>query len=250
MIRALSENVYFMRGTRSSNENPALAQYRVVQAVPEHGQSIHEVACLAHGFPIGSRACASADNISQILERFPGGQFVVVTDTLEGERVIGMALAMRTSYLPSACPLSWMEMVGDQNLARHNPKGQWLYGVDKAVHPDYQGRGVGSAFYKSQFALVERLGLAGMYAGGMLKGYAPYREHMSVREYAGRVIHGEIFDPTVSVQMKRGFKPYSVIENYAWDPQAEHTGMLIVWERPVKLKPLGEETGLELRARK
>ena len=45
-------------------------------------------------------------------------------------------------------------------------------------------------------------------------------------------MRGEVFDPTVSMQMRRGFSPRSVIENYAWDAQADHTGMLIVWERP------------------
>lgn len=240
-----------MRGTSSSTSSPVSAQFRVVPVRPEHGQGIHEVACLAHGFPLGSRACANADHIAQIIERFPEGQFVVVTDMPEGkERVIGMALAMRTKYLPSSRPLSWMEMVGGLNLAFHDPAGQWLYGVDKAVHPDFQGRGVATALYKAQFGLVERLGLSGMYAGGMLKGYGIYREQMSVREYAARVLHGEIFDPTVSVQIKRGFKPYGVIENYAWDPQAEHTGMLIVWERPVAPQPRSEGKGLELRARK
>ena len=32
--------------------------------------------------------------------------------------------------------------------------------------------------------------------------------------------------------MRRGFSPRGLIENYAWDAQADHTGMLIVWERP------------------
>ena len=71
-----------------------------------------------------------------------------------------------------------------------------------------------------------------MYAGGMLKGYERFRDRLSVREYAAKVMRGEVFDPTVSMQMRRGFSPRSVIENYAWDAQADHTGMLIVWERP------------------
>lgn len=183
-----------------------------------------------------------------MLRRFPEGQFVVVTDTPEGERVVGLALAMRTDYPPSARPLSWMEMVGDLNLTRHDPAGRWLYGVEKAVHPAFQGRGVASALYKAQFALAEQLGLAGMYAGGMLKGYAGYRERLSVREYAGKVMRGEVFDPTVSVQMKRGFQPRTIIENYAWDQQADHTGMLIVWERPPARRPRPAK-GARLEAR-
>lgn len=215
----------------------AEAEYRVESVKPEHGQSIHEIVCCANKFPIGTKGCINKDNIEEMVRRFPEGQFVVVTDTSEGEKVIGLALAMRTGYAPSARPLGWLEMIGDLGLAKHDPEGAWLYGVEKAVHPDYQGRGVASALYKAQFALAERLGLKGMYAGGMLKGYESYRERLSVREYAGKVMRGEVFDPTVSMQMRRGFEPRTVIENYAWDRQADHTGMLIVWERPEVTRP-------------
>ncbi len=209
----------------------AEAEYRVESVRPEHGQSIHEIVCYANKFPVGTKGCISAHNIAEMVQRFPEGQFVVVNDAPESE-VIGLALSMRTDYTPSARPLGWLEMIGDLGLSKHDSEGAWLYGVEKAVHPDYQGRGVASALYKAQFALAERLRLKGMYAGGMLKGYEGYRERLSVREYAGKVMRGEIFDPTVSMQMRRGFEPRTVIENYAWDRQADHTGMLIVWERP------------------
>lgn len=209
----------------------------MVQAEPRHGPGIHEVICLANGYPVGTRGCASPEEVGEMLRRFPGGHFVVVTGPPHEERVIGVALAMRTDYPPSARPLSWWEMIGDLTLPNHDPAGRWLYGVDKAVLPEFQGRGVASALYKAQFALVEKLGLFGMYAGGMLKGYGRHRSVMSVREYAAKVISGELFDPTVSVQMKRGFKPCGIIENYAWDSLSEHTGMLIVWQPQRRAKP-------------
>lgn len=208
----------------------AAAQFRVVRAGPEHGPGIHEVVCYANKFPVGTKGCISAANVAEMVRRFPEGQLVVVTP--DDGRVVGLALSMRTDYPPSARPLGWLKMLGDLDLKNHEPNGRWLYGVEKAVHPDFQGRGVASALYKAQFALAETLGLAGMYAGGMLKGYERFRDRLSVREYAARVMRGELFDPTVSVQMRRGFSPRSVIENYAWDAQADHTGMLIVWERP------------------
>jgi hypothetical protein len=45
-------------------------------------------------------------------------------------------------------------------------------------------------------------------------------------------MRGEIFDPTVSVQMRKGFNARTIIENYSWDHEADHTGMLIVYEVP------------------
>lgn len=209
--------------------------YRIVQAKPEHGRGVYETICFANGFDPHAAVVPGVFGLEAwpaLLKRFGAGQFVAVVGEGEAERVVGVALALRTDYPPSANPKSWREMIGDLALAGHAPQGRWLYGVEKAVRPEHQGRGVGSALYEAQFRLVRQLGLRGIYAGGMLKGYARYKERMSIREYAGKVMRGELFDPTVSVQMKRGFKPRTLIENYAWDRDAQHTGMLIVWEPP------------------
>lgn len=216
-----------MRGSRSS-----LPIYRIVHLRPEHSAAVHEVVCFANDYPVGTRGCIDESELKEMLSRFPDGQFVAVANLAGHNRVVGVAVAMRTDYAPSSPPLSWRDMIGDLGISAHNPEGRWLYGVEKAVHPDFQGLGIGSALYRAQFGLVEKLNLAGMYAGGMLKGYKTYKHEMSVREYAGRVMRGELFDPTVSVQMKRGFRPCTVIENYAWDFEAAHTGVLIVWEPP------------------
>ena len=218
------------------SKKPAVKRptYKIVAAQPHHGRGVYETICLANTYdPSGHiSGIFGLKEWGRLLSRFPEGQLLAVADMGGEEKVIGIALSLRTNYTPSAKPLSWCEAIGDLTLANHDSTGSWLYGVEKAVHPEFQGLGIGSALYRAQFALVENLGLRGIVAGGMLKGFAHYKHRMSVHEYADRVMCGEIFDPTVSVQMRRGFKPCGVIENYAWDAQAEHTGMLIVWEPP------------------
>lgn len=210
--------------------------WRIVQPEPRHGPGVYETICHANGLePYGEAPVQGVFGLEGwpgLLHRFGAGQFVAVADIAGAERVIGVALALRTSYPPSARPKIWREVIGDLSLANHDANGRWLYGAEKAVHPDFQGRGVGTALYRVQFKLARQLDLRGIYAGGMLKGYKHHKGKMSVREYAGKVMRGELFDPTVSVQMKRGFKPRSLIENYAWDHEAAHTGLLIVWEPP------------------
>lgn len=168
------------------------------------------------------------DNLREHMRRFAEGQFVA----LIGETVVGFAVTMRTSYSPSSKPLSWLEAVGDYNLRNHNPRGEWLYGVDFAVHPDYRNHGIGTAMYNARFELIARLNLKGFYAGGMLRGYDRYRHQMSVREYAERVMRGEIKDPTVTMQMNRGFVPYGVIDHYDDFAPSNGCAMLIVWHNP------------------
>ena len=208
--------------------------YRIINPSQEHGAGVHEVVCLANDFPVGTQGCIGTPELTEQIKRFPAGQFIAVTTVAGQEKVIGVAAAMRTDYPPSARPLNWREMIGTMGLVNHAPEGKWLYGVEKAVHPDYQGMGVGSALYKAQFALAKKLNLKGIYAGGMLKGFKNFKHEMSLREYAGKVMRGELFDPTVSVQMRKGFAPRTLIENYSWDHEAEHAGMLIVWENAAR----------------
>jgi hypothetical protein len=55
---------------------------------------------------------------------------------------------------------------------------------------------------------------------------------MTVREYGEKVLTGEIKDPTVTMQMNRGFEAWSVVENYLDEPVAGNAAILIVWKNP------------------
>lgn len=202
-----------------------------------HAEQVYEVVRRAHGVPLHRecRGCNPPEILAQQLDRFPEGQFVALAyltheDGKEEECVVGTATLMRTARPPSARPLPWIEAIGSHGLSNHDSKGDWLYGVEMAVHPDYQGRGVGSALYRARLALIGRLGLNGMYAGGMLKGYHQYCHLMGPAEYGRKVIRGELRDPTVTMQLNRGFKAYGVIENYEWDAAAGNCAVLIAWE--------------------
>ncbi|PJF20979.1 MAG: GNAT family N-acetyltransferase [Phototrophicales bacterium] len=166
------------------------------------------------------------------IERFPQGQFVALING----KVVGYAVTMRTGRSPEAKPLPWLDAIGDMTLRAHNPRGKWLYGVDFYVHHDYRKRGIGSALYRARFDLVKRLGLNGFYAGGMLMGYPDYYHKMSVQEYAQQVTSGHIKDPTITMQMNRGFRPEGVIHNYMEGDPLYTCAMLIVWDNPT-LKP-------------
>jgi GNAT superfamily N-acetyltransferase len=244
-----------MRGTSNSiNGRPVSTDlsFRIEAARLEHGRGVYEVVCLANDFDPSSFVpnVFGLEDWPQTISGFPEGQLVAVATINGQDKVIGVALSLRTNYSPAEKPLSWLQMIGNLGLSKHDPTGRWLYGVEKAVHPDFQGLGIGSALYKAQFELIKRLSLRGMYAGGMLKGYKHYKSKMSIREYAGKVMRGEIFDPTVSVQMKKGFKPRTLIENYSWDHEAQHTGMLIVYEVPRRPVPAaGLAAGLPSGAR-
>lgn len=211
--------------------------FDVVPTQMHHADGVYQVVRRAHGVPLhrDCRSCNPPEVLQQQLERFPEGQFVALAyeaDDPDGDegRVVGTATLMRTSRPPSARPLPWLGAIGSPGLSNHDPDGDWLYGVEMAVDPDFQGRGVGSALYRARLALIEKLGLKGMYAGGMLKGYHRYSHQMSPAEYGEKVIRGELRDPTVTMQLNRGFKAYGVVEDYEYDAKAGNCAVLIAWE--------------------
>jgi GNAT superfamily N-acetyltransferase len=212
-----------------------ISEILISNTLPEHAQQASQTVKVAFGMN-PTDTCADsfeAEHFQQHIARFPEGQFVAVMRT-EGrkDRVIGVAATMRTNYPPTARPLPWHEMIGDLTISRHNPQGKWLYGVEMAVHPNFRQYGIGTALYEARFELVRQLGLRGWYAVGMLMGYDRYRHLMSVREYGEKVMRRELDDPTVTMQMNRGFRPLAVVEDYMEEEISGNAGVLIVWDNP------------------
>ncbi|RMG82701.1 MAG: GNAT family N-acetyltransferase, partial [Chloroflexi bacterium] len=121
---------------------------------------------------------------------------------------------------------------GNGWLTTHEPDGEWLYGADLMVHPNYRRRGVGSALYRARRELVKKLNLRGEIAGGMLPGYERYRDQMSIETYVELVAQGELTDPTLSMQIHNGFRPRGILYNHITDPRSNDCAALIVRENP------------------
>ena len=101
-----------------------------------------------------------------------------------------------------------------------------------AVRPNYRRHGIGTGLYKARFQMVRQLNLRGWYAVGMLMGYKDHANDMDVVEYGERVMARELRDPTVTMQMNRGFLARKVVTDYCEEADAADAGVLIVWENP------------------
>lgn len=207
--------------------------FDVLATEARHGPEMYDVIYLANGYPVDpARRALHAGRVAEQLVRFPEGQFVATTSIDGQEVVVGTATTLRTSRPPEAPPLSWHQVIGDHGLPHHDPDGAWLYGVEIAVHPAYQRRGIASALYRARLALVPELELEGWYAGGMLMGYHRYADVLAPRAYAERVIAGALHDPTVTMQLRRGLQPLGVIEGYYPEPKAGDCAVLLAWRPP------------------
>ena len=218
-----------MRGTTVPSIN-----FRIINIRPEHKAEVREVIATANGYDHRDPDIHTVD-ISELLEEFPQGQFAAVITQDGKEKVIGVGITMRTSYPPTAKPKPWMDMLGDYYKVRnHEDNGDWLYGIDIAVLPQYQGNGVAGALYKARLGLVHTYDLKGWYAGCLPMGYHTYQDILTPHQYVAKVIRGELRDPTISVQMHRGLKPMGIIEDYYDEEKTGGIAVLMVWQPEAK----------------
>jgi len=159
---------------------------------------------------------------------FPAGQFVV----LHGDRVIGQGSGFFFDFDSNHPQHSFREICAGFTFAHHDPNGAYYYGADISVHPDYRGLGIGRLLYQARKDLVIRTHRRGIVAGGMIPDYPNYRAQMDVHEYVRRVVAGEIWDSTLSFQLKNGFVVRGMLEGYIDDTSADNWATLIVWENP------------------
>jgi len=165
-----------------------------------------------------------AEQYLRHLQVFPEGQFVL---TASDGTVIGMTTTMRTDFDLSDYQHSFFATSGGGWLTRHQPAGEWLYGLDMGIHPDHRGRGGARLLYRARQLLVRRLGLRGQLTVGMMNGYGAVSDQLSGEEYYRQWLAGERGDPTLTSQRSIGFEPLGLIPGYLHDPACGNYGVLL-----------------------
>lgn len=173
-----------------------------------------------------------AEHYLRHISLFPDGQFTALVRAHDKWVVAGSTSTFRIHWDALHTQHTFFEITDGGWFDHHTPDGEWLYGGDLSVHPDYRGMGMGSRLYDARRELVRRLNLRGEVAGGMLPGYDRYRHQLSIEGYVRRVVAGELRDPTLSVQLKNGFVVKGILYDHITDPRADNCATLIVRENP------------------
>lgn len=158
------------------------------------------------------------------LQVFPEGQHVAVTtdpgmDGLEvvedGERLAGMTASLIIAWDDYDFAETWEDYTANGHFTNHDPdSGRTLYGAEVMVAPECRRTGVGSRLYEARFELTRRLRLRRIRAHARLAGYEPLAGAMTAREYVLSVVRGERRDPTLSFQLRHGFRVLAVVSGY------------------------------------
>ena len=195
----------------------------VMSTRPEHADQLEELQRVC--FPtLDDAERFKAAHYRKHIELYPEGQFVA----LDGDRVVAATTTLRLHFDFNHVTHTFAEIIQGGWLTSHQPDGDWLYGADIGVHPDYRGRGLALALYAARQELVWRQRLKGQVTAGMIPGYGAAKAHMSAEEYYRGVVSGAVTDPTLSMQMRVGFEPRALLAGYLNDPVCDNYSVLIV----------------------
>jgi ribosomal protein S18 acetylase RimI-like enzyme len=168
---------------------------------------------------------------------FPEGQFVAVLESTG--QIVGMAASLIIVWDDYRLHESWRDFTAAGTFTNHDPiHGRTLYGAEVMVHPEMQRRRIGKRLYRARRELVERIGLLRIRAGARLRGYSRYATRMTAEEYVLAILGGRLKDPTLSFQLREGFRVFAVVADYLKnDPDSLGYAALIEWLNPARATP-------------
>ncbi|WP_166267960.1 GNAT family N-acetyltransferase [Marinobacter caseinilyticus] len=164
------------------------------------------------------------------INTFPQGQFVAVF----GDKVVGYCATFRIAGSIALAPHTWTSITGNGYASRHDVEGDWLYGMEVCVDPDFRGYRIGQRLYNERKRLCESLDLQGVVFAGRLPTLSRrLKKFESVDAYVEAVKAKKLRDPVLSFQLDNGFEVHDIIPHYL---DADHAslgyGIHLVWRNP------------------
>ena len=164
------------------------------------------------------------------INNFPAGQFVIMVD----EKVVGYCATFIIGEEIALKSHTWAEVTGNGYASRHDPDGQWLYGMEVCVDPDYRGYRLGQRLYNERKKLCQSLGLKGIvFAGRLPTLHRRIKKFGTVENYIEQVKKKKQRDPVLSFQLHNGFEVIGIIKNYLTaDHESMGYGIHLAWKNP------------------
>ena len=194
---------------------------RIETIKPSHARPLEQLQ--RDCFPtLGAEELMREEHFLNHCRLFPEGNFVAVFQ----DRVIGLGSGFLIDFDFAQAQHRFQEIIDGGFYSNHDPEGDWYYGGDISVHPDFRRRGVGSLLYKARKDVVKKMNRRGI--------VADYKDGMSPRQYVDLVAAGAIYDSTLSFQLGRGFEVRGLLKDYIEDAASDNWATLIVWENPAR----------------
>ncbi|MBI1273223.1 MAG: GNAT family N-acetyltransferase [Alphaproteobacteria bacterium] len=178
----------------------------------------------------GSNASLEEEMIGHI-SIFPEGQFIA---EYNGE-IVGHCATFIISGDLALQPHTWREITGHGFASRHDPEGDYLYGMEVGVNEKFRGLRIGQRLYNARKRLCRDLKLKGIVFGGRIPNLArKIKEAGTAQEYVKRVQEKKYSDPVLNFHLRNGFEIIGVLEDYMpYDKDSLGFATHMVWKNPL-----------------
>lgn len=164
--------------------------------------------------------------LSRLITLFPEGQICIE----DNGKPLAVALSLIVDFSLLGDQHSYDQVVGNGTFRAHDADGDYLYGIDVFVDPDFREMRLGRRLYEARRELAEYLNLKGILLGGRIPGYAEYAGEMDAQQYIRKVKEREIYDPVLTFQLSNEFHVRNLLDSY-WpdDHQSRGNAVLLEW---------------------
>lgn len=175
-------------------------------------------------------ATYTSDMLRGQISNFPEGQFVA---EFEGS-VVGYCGTFIISGEVALATHTWREITGGGFASRHDPHGEYLYGMEVCVLSLYRGHKIGQRLYNERKKLCIDKRLKGIVFGGRMPGYATkQKQYKTPDAYLEAVKNGKVRDQVISFQLRNDFEIIGVLPDYiGTDAQSAGFAAHMLWKNP------------------
>ncbi len=169
------------------------------------------------------------------INHFPDGQFVAEYDG----QIVGHCATFIIDGRLALAPHTWHAITGNGFASRHDPAGDYLYGMEVSVDPKFRRLRIGQRLYNARRQLCQQLGLKGIVFGGRMPGLARRMASLgSANAYLQHVLEKKLRDPVIGFHLAQDFQPIGVLDGYEpGDRQSLGYATHMIWHNPLYVEP-------------
>jgi predicted amidohydrolase/ribosomal protein S18 acetylase RimI-like enzyme len=164
------------------------------------------------------------------IHNFPEGQFVA---EYQGA-IVGYCATFLIDGDVALKPHTWHEITGGGYASRHDSDGDYLYGMEVCVDPEYRGLRIGQRLYDERRKLARAWDVKGIVFGGRIPTLSKRVQRFGSPEaYLQEVKSSRLRDPVLTFQMRNGFEVLGLLPRYLpEDQESNGYGVHLVWRNP------------------
>lgn len=165
--------------------------------------------------------------IDKLLKIFPEGQVVIKVNG----HVAGCALSIMVKQSSVEEPHTYKDITANYTFDNHTKYGDFLYGIDIFIKPEFRGLRLGRRLYDFRKELCENKNLKGIVFGGRMPNYHNYVNELTPKQYISKIKSKEIEDPVINFQLSNDFYPVRILKGYLeGDISSQEFALLLRWD--------------------